>query len=50
MMDSNTVDVKLEVDDDQGSVKNFESTNKISHDSVVRTFSFKIILTINVTC
>ncbi|KAE9535993.1 hypothetical protein AGLY_007894 [Aphis glycines] len=35
MMDSNTVDVKLEVDDDQGSVKNFESTNKISHDSVV---------------
>ncbi|KAF0748584.1 General transcription factor 3C polypeptide 2, partial [Aphis craccivora] len=34
-MDSNTVDVQLEVDDDQGSVKNFESTNKISHDSVV---------------
>ncbi|XP_060869788.1 uncharacterized protein LOC132944454 isoform X2 [Metopolophium dirhodum] len=34
-MDGDTVDVKLEVDDDQGSVTNFVSTNIISHDSVV---------------
>lgn len=34
-MDSDTVDVKLEVDDDQTSVANFVSANIISHDSVV---------------
>ncbi|XP_025193705.1 uncharacterized protein LOC112593511 [Melanaphis sacchari] len=34
-MDNNTFDVNLEVDYDQGSVKNFASTNKIRDDSVV---------------
>lgn len=43
MMDSDTVDVKLEVDDDQGSVTNFMTTNIISYDSVVRNFLLKLL-------